>query len=80
MKNNLKVCEYMKNRLQEMRWEKNWSQTQLAMKSNVSHSTISLIENNPLENPHVYTAIKLAHALGVSVEDIFILWDGCRNQ
>lgn len=73
MKNNLKVCEYMKNRLQEMRWEKNWSQTQLAMKSNVSHSTISLIENNPLENPHVYTAIKLAHALGVSVEDIFIL-------
>lgn len=73
MKNNLKVCEYMKNRLQEMRWEKNWSQTQLAMKSNVSHSTISLIENNPLENPHVYTAIKLAHALGVSVEDIFKL-------
>lgn len=53
--------------------KKDWSQTQLAMKSNVSHSTISLIENNPLENPHVYTAIKLAHALGVSVEDIFIL-------
>ena len=73
MKNNLKVCEYMYNRLQELRWEKDWSQTQLAMKSNVSHSTISLIENNPLENPHVYTAIKLAHALGVSVEDIFKL-------
>ena len=65
----------MKNRLQELRWEKDWSQTQLAMKSNVSHSTISLIENNPLENPHVYTAIKLAHALGVSVEDIFKLWE-----
>ena len=30
-------------------------------------------DNNPLENPHVYTAIKLAHALGVSVEDIFKL-------
>ena len=65
----------MKNRLQELRWEKDWSQTQLAMKSNVSHSTISLIENNPLENPHVYTAIKLAHALGVSVEDIFKFWE-----
>ena len=36
----------MHNRLQELRWEKDWSQTQLAMKSNVSHSTISLIENN----------------------------------
>ena len=69
----------MKNRLQEMRWEKDWSQTQLAMKSNVSHSTISLIENNPLENPHVYTAIKLAHALGVSVEDIFKLWEWRKN-
>lgn len=68
---NKMVCEYMYNRLQELRWEKDWSQTQLAMKSNVSHSTISLIENNPLENPHVYTAIKLANALGVSVEDIF---------
>lgn len=67
------VCEYMKNRLQELRWEKDWSQTKLAMKSNVSHSTIGLIENNQFENPHVYTAIKLAHALGVSVEDIFIL-------
>lgn len=73
MKNNLKVCEYMKNRLQEMRWEKNWSQTQLAMRSNVPRSTIGYIENNQFENPRVYTAIKLAHALGVSVEDIFIL-------
>lgn len=73
MKNNLKVCEYMKNRLQEMRWEKNWSQAQLAMRSNVPRSTIGYIENNQFENPRVYTAIKLAHALGVSVEDIFIL-------
>lgn len=63
----------MKNRLQEMRWEKNWSQAQLAMRSNVPRSTIGYIENNQFENPHVYTAIKLAHALGVSVEDIFIL-------
>ena len=70
----------MKNRLQELRWEKDWSQTQLAMKSNVSHSTISLIENNPLENPHVYTAIKLAHALGVSVEDIFKLWEWRKDM
>lgn len=73
MKNNLKVCEYMKNRLQEMRWEKNWSQAQLALRSNVPRSTIGYIENNQFENPRVYTAIKLAHALGVSVEDIFIL-------
>ena len=65
----------MKNRLQEMRWEKNWSQAQLAMRSNVPRSTIGAIENNPLEDPHTSTAIKLAHALGVSVEDIFKLWE-----
>ena len=63
----------MKNRLQETRWEKNWSQAQLAMRSNVPRSTIGAIENNPLEDPHTSTAIKLAHALGVSVEDIFKL-------
>lgn len=56
-----------------MRWEKNWSQAQLAMRSNVPRSTIGAIENNPLEDPHTSTAIKLAHALGVSVEDIFTL-------
>ena len=50
------------------------------MKKYLPRSTIGYIENNQFENPRVYTAIKLAHALGVSVEDIFILWDGCRNQ
>lgn len=63
----------MINRLQEIRWEKNWSQSQLSMRSNVPRSTIGAIENNPFENPGVYTAIKLSRALGVSVEDIFIL-------
>jgi DNA-binding XRE family transcriptional regulator len=67
------MCEYMLNRLQELRWDKNWSQAKLSMRSNVPRSTISDIENNQFENPRVYTAIKLAHALGVSVEDIFKL-------
>ena len=63
----------MENRLQELRWKHGWSQTQLANKSNVPKSVISTIENNMLDNPRVYTAIKLAHALSVSVEDIFKL-------
>ena len=65
----------MLNRLQELRWDKNWSQAKLSMRSNVPRSTISDIENNQFENPGVYTAIKLARALGVSVEDIFKLWE-----
>ena len=61
----------MINKLQELRWEKNWSVTKLSMRSNVSVATISEIENDQSMNPRVLTALRLAHALGVSVEDIF---------
>lgn len=67
------MCKYMKNRLQELRWNKGWSQSQLSRISGVPQSVISEIENDIEENPRVYTAIRLAHALSVSVEDIFIL-------
>ena len=62
----------MKNNLQKLRWEKNWSQLQLARESNVSRSVISDIENNNTV-PSVFTALKLARALHVNVEDIFTL-------
>lgn len=64
---------HMKNKLQELRWKRNWSQNQLAIRSNVSQSVISSIENNQLDNPRIMTALKLAKALSVSVEDIFQL-------
>ena len=63
----------MKNRLQELRWNKNWSQSQLSRISGVPQSVISKIENNPNENPRVRTALLLAKALSISVEDIFAL-------
>ena len=63
----------MKNCLQELRWKRDWSQTKLSIRSNVPQSVISSIENNQLENPRVSTALKLAKALSVSVEDIFQL-------
>ena len=63
----------MKNKLQELRWARNWSQNQLSLKSGVQQSVISTIENNMHENPGVYTALRLSRALSVAVEDIFIL-------
>lgn len=63
----------MKNCLQELRWERDWSQAKLSIRSNVPQSVISSIENNQMENPRVSTALKLAKALSVSVEDIFQL-------
>lgn len=63
----------IRNRLQELRWEKNWSQLQLSRISGVPQPDIHKIENNPLSNPGVYTAIRLSRALSVSIEDIFTL-------
>lgn len=65
----------MKNNLQKVRWEKNWSQKYLSMRSKVPQSVISEIENGN-ETPSVLTALKLAKALSVKVEDIFMLWFG----
>lgn len=62
----------MKNKLQEIRWKKNWSQKYLSMRSQVPQSVISEIENGN-EIPSVLTALKLAKALSVNVEDIFTL-------
>lgn len=60
----------MKNRLQEIRWEKDWSLTKLSKKSGVPKPTITLIENGNTNNPRIGTCIRLAHALGVEVEEI----------
>lgn len=63
----------VKNQLQQLRWEKNWTQSQLALYSNVDRSLIGKIENNERPNPSVETALLLSRALGVSVEDIFLI-------
>ena len=63
----------MVNRLQKLRWSKNWSQVFLSKKSGVSQSIIAEIETNSTQNPTVQTALRLAKALNVSVEDIFML-------
>lgn len=60
----------MKNNLQKIRWEKNLSQNILAQKSGVPQSVISSVENG-LTIPNLITALRLAKALGVAVEDIF---------
>lgn len=63
----------MKNNLQELRWEKNWSRKQLHIYSGVSASAITHIENDKDYDPSVSIALKLAKAFHVKVEDIFQL-------
>lgn len=61
----------VKNNLQQLRWDKNWSQQQLALFSNVDRSLIGKIENSERPNPSIETALLLSRALGVPVEKIF---------
>lgn len=63
----------MQNRLQELRWNKNWSQVKLAARSGVSRALIAKIENDQTANPSIQTAILLSRALCVDIEAIFIL-------
>lgn len=61
----------MKNKLQEIRWERNLSLRQLSAKSGVSRSVINGLENSEMSNPTVRTALRLANAFDVSVEELF---------
>lgn len=61
----------MKNKVQEYRWKKGWSETQLARRAGVSRSTICHLENGRDQNPTVEAAFRIADALGVDVRELF---------
>lgn len=61
----------MKNRLEELRKQRNIRQEQLAEELGVSRQTIGSLENGRY-NPSIILAIKIARYFGMSVEEIFI--------
>lgn len=61
----------MENLLKKKREELELTQEQLSKISNVSRQTISLIENNSIDNIESKTMLKLATALKCDVGDIF---------
>ena len=62
------------NKLKEIRCKRKLTLKDLSRKTNLSISYLSRIENNE-RIPRVYNAIRIAHALNVSVEDIFFIDD-----
>ena len=60
---------HLKN-LVKLRKQKGWSQEKLAVESGISYNTIIKIERGGIENPKIATVIKLADALGVSIDKI----------
>ncbi|SFU58561.1 MULTISPECIES: helix-turn-helix transcriptional regulator [Butyrivibrio] len=61
----------MKNRIEEIRNEKNLRQEELAKAMGVSRQTISSLENGRY-NPSIMLAHKLAKFFEMTIEEIFI--------
>lgn len=62
----------MKNKIKELRKERNLRQEDMAAQLHVSRQTINAIENNKY-NPTLELAMKLAKLLDTPVEEIFTL-------
>ena len=65
----------MRNRLEEIRKQRNMTQEELALALEVSRQTIGSLENGRY-NPSIILAIKIARYFGLSVEEIFIYEEG----
>ena len=64
--------EGLTNRLREAREARGWTQADLAERVGVSRKTINTVENGVFI-PSTIIALKLARALGQSVEELFSL-------
>jgi putative transcriptional regulator len=60
----------MKNRIEVLRAERDWSQAQLADKLDVSRQTVNAIETGKYD-PSLPLAFKIAQVFGQSIEQIF---------
>lgn len=60
---------FLKN-LVKIRKEKGLTQESLARKADISFHTLVKIESGGIKNPRIETVIKLAKALGVSIDKL----------
>lgn len=65
----------MKNRLRVLRAERQWSQADLAVRTNVSRQTINALETGKYD-PSLSLAFKLAAVFKKPIEEIFDPSDG----
>ncbi len=61
----------MKNRLEEFRMQKGWTQQELADQVAVSRQTIISLERGHY-NPSITLAFRLARQFDVNIEDLFL--------
>jgi putative transcriptional regulator len=68
----------MKNRLDQLRSDKDWTQQELADMVEVSRQTIISLESGRY-NPSIILAFRLARLFGVQIEDIFLYEEDIHN-
>lgn len=56
--------------LKKLRKKKGWTREKLAREADVSYHTIIKIERGTIKNPRLDTLVKLAKALGVSLDKL----------
>jgi putative transcriptional regulator len=61
----------MKNRLKDLRTERNWTQADLAQRVSVSRQTVNAIEKGKFD-PSLPVAFRLARLFNLRIEEIFI--------
>lgn len=66
------MVDALHNRVRELREARGWTQLELAERTGVSRKTVNTIENGAL-NPSTYISLRLARALGETVERMFWL-------
>jgi len=65
------VVDSWGEQIHKIRVDLGWSQAQLADMAGVSRTVVSDIETGKCKNPSIITLWKLAHALGVSLAELF---------
>ena len=60
----------MKNRVRELRGDRDWSQAELAKRLDVSRQTVNAIETERYD-PSLPLAFKIAKLFGLTIEQVF---------
>ena len=69
----------MKNRLEELRKQRNIKQEELAAALEVSRQTIGSLENGRY-NPSILLAFKIARYFNMSIEEIFVYEEAKKDE
>ncbi|GIV63259.1 MAG: transcriptional regulator [Bellilinea sp.] len=69
----------MKNRLEQFRLQKGWTQQELAQKAGVTRQTIISLESGRY-NPSILLAFRLARLFGVPIEELFLYEDNLAEE